>query len=132
MIVRISAVIVTGSSYDQAETVSRLIAAVQRRGMTVFARIDHGAGALEAGLELAPEQVIVFGSPRAGTALMQSDPRIGIELPLRVLVWETVEGVMLGHNDPRKLADLYAVEAHAETLEMMSKILDELQSEVAA
>lgn len=124
--------IVTGSSYDHADTVSRLIAAVQRRGMTVFARIDHAAGAHEAGLELAPEEVIVFGNPRAGTALMQSDPRIGIELPLRVLVWETAQGVMVGHNDPRRLADLYVVEAHAETLETMSKMLVDLQSEVAA
>jgi uncharacterized protein (DUF302 family) len=100
--------------------------------MTVFARIDHAAGAREAGLELADEQVIMFGNPRAGTALMQSDPRIGIELPLRVLVWDTGEGVMLGHNDPRELADRYDVDAHVATLEMMSTVLAELQSEVAA
>jgi uncharacterized protein (DUF302 family) len=125
-------VLVTRSAYDHAETVSRLIATVERRGMTVFARIDHAAGAREAGLELADEQVIMFGNPRAGTALMQSDPRIGIELPLRVLVWDTGEGVMLGHNDPRELADRYDVDAHVATLEMMSTVLAELQSEVAA
>jgi uncharacterized protein (DUF302 family) len=125
-------VLVTSSPYDHAETVSRLIAAVERRGMTVFARIDHAAAAREAGLDLADEQVILFGNPRAGTPLMQSDPRIGIELPLRVLVWDSGEGVVLGYNDPRELAGLYDVGAHVATLDMMSAFLAELQAEVAA
>jgi uncharacterized protein (DUF302 family) len=112
--------------------VSRLIAAVERRGMTVFARIDHAAAAREAGLDLADEQVILFGNPRAGTPLMQSDPRIGIELPLRVLVYDSGEGVVLGYNDPRELAGLYDVDAHVATLDMMSAFLAELQAEVAA
>ena len=66
----------------------RLITAITSRGLTVFARVDHAAAAREAGMELAAEELVVFGNPRAGTPLMQSDPRIGIELPLRMLVWE--------------------------------------------
>jgi uncharacterized protein (DUF302 family) len=128
----IPAVLVTSSPYDHAETVNRLIAAVERRGMNVFARIDHAAAARDAGLDLADEQVILFGNPRAGTPLMQSDPRIGIELPLRVLVWDSGDGVVLGHNDPRELADLYDVDTHSATLETMSNLLAELQAEVAA
>jgi uncharacterized protein (DUF302 family) len=56
--------------------------------MTIFGRIDHGAGAMQAGLALNPVEVLVFGNPRAGTPLMQASPFIGIDLPLRALVWE--------------------------------------------
>jgi uncharacterized protein (DUF302 family) len=104
----------------------RLIDAVQRRGLTVFARIDHAAAAREVGLELADEQVLVFGSPQAGTALMQDDPRIGIELPLRMLVWAGENGVNVGYDDPRMLADRYAVIAHAQTLDAMAQLLTAL------
>ncbi len=100
--------------------------------MMVFARIDHAAAAREAGSDLADEQVILSGNPRAGTPLMQSDPRIGIELPLRVLVWGGDDGVVLGYNDPRELVERYEVDAHAQTLGTMSTLLAELQAETAA
>jgi uncharacterized protein (DUF302 family) len=60
--------------------------------MTVFARVDHAAGAKEAGLELRPTEVLIFGSAKAGTPLMQADQTIGIDLPLKVLVWQDVAG----------------------------------------
>jgi uncharacterized protein (DUF302 family) len=116
-------VIVQRSAHDHAETMRRLIEAVQARGLTVFARIDHAAAAREVGLELADEQVLVFGNPKAGTALMQDDPRIGIELPLRMLVWAGADGVNLGYEDPRKLADRYAVGDRAPTLDAMAQLL---------
>jgi uncharacterized protein (DUF302 family) len=121
----------TRSRYYHAETVTRLIAAVERRGMTVFARIDHAAAAREVGLELPDEQVVLFGNPRAGTALMQDDPRVGIELPLRVVVWRSGDVVLLGYNDPREFADRYAVESHGATLQAMFTLLAELVGEVA-
>ena len=96
--------IVKRSDSGYRETVGRLSEAIERRGLTVFGRIDHAAAAREAGLELADEEVVVFGSPRAGTPLMQSDPRIGVELPLRMVVWSDAEGVLLGYRDPRELA----------------------------
>jgi uncharacterized protein (DUF302 family) len=120
------------STHGHAETVTRLITAIERRGMTVFARIDHAAAAREAGLDLNEEQVILFGNPRAGTVLMQTDPRIGIELPLRILVWEGADGPLLGHNDPRELSDVYDVKAQSSTLEMMAGLLAELAAEAAA
>jgi uncharacterized protein (DUF302 family) len=115
--------IVVRSVHDHAETMRRLVDAVEAHGLTVFARIDHAAGARDAGLELGDEQVLVFGSPKAGTALMQDDPTIGIELPLRMLVWAGDDGVRLGYNDPRELADGYAVDAHRATLDAMSALL---------
>ena len=84
--------IVKRSASAYADTVSRLLEAIEERDLTVFARIDHAAGARAAGLELASEEVVAFGNPRAGTPLMQSDPRVGIELPLRILAWEDDPG----------------------------------------
>ena len=100
--------------------------------MTLFATIDHAAAAKEAGLELAAEEVVVFGNPRAGTPLMQSDPRVGVELPLRLLIWEdSDDGALLGYDDPRELAARYDVGQHHGTLEMMSGLLAELVTEAA-
>jgi uncharacterized protein (DUF302 family) len=123
--------IVKRSTSGYAETMRSLVEAIQRRGLTVFARIDHAAGAREVGLELADEEVVVFGSPKSGTPLMQSDPRIGIELPLRILVWRHGEDVMLAYHDPRELAGIYEVAHHRATLQQMATLLDELATEAA-
>jgi uncharacterized protein (DUF302 family) len=124
-------VIAQRSAHDHAETMRLLIEAVEARGLTVFARIDHAAAARQVGLELADEQVLVFGNPRAGTALMQDDPRIGIELPLRMLVWAGEDSVKVGYEDPRTLADRYAVAAHAQTLDAMTQLLEALAGAAA-
>jgi uncharacterized protein (DUF302 family) len=126
-----SIVIVKRSASGYAATVRALTEAIERRGLTLFARIDHAAAAREAGLELADEEVLVFGSPRGGTPLMQSDRRIGIELPLRMLVWRQGEDVLLGYNDPRELNGTYDVAKHETTLEQMATLLDELATEAA-
>jgi uncharacterized protein (DUF302 family) len=115
-----------------AETVSALVAAVESRQLIVFARIDHAAGARGAGLDLDDEQVVLFGNPRSGTPLMQDDRRIGIELPLRVVVWREDNEVRLGYNDPRELADAYDVEPHRATLDQMATLLDALTDTAAA
>jgi uncharacterized protein (DUF302 family) len=124
-------VIVKRSKRGYAETVEAFIAALERRGLTVFARIDHAAAARTVDLELADEQVVIFGNPRAGTPLMQSDRRIGIELPMRMLVWQEGDDVLLGHRDPRELSSAYDVAAHASTLAQMATLLDELATETA-
>jgi uncharacterized protein (DUF302 family) len=116
-------VIVQRSAHDHTETMRRLIESVEERGLTIFARIDHAAGAREVGLDLPDELVLVFGNPKAGTALMQDDPGIGIELPLRMLVWADDEGVAVGYEDPRELVERFAVSAHASTLEAMAQLL---------
>jgi uncharacterized protein (DUF302 family) len=118
--------IVERSASSYADTVESLIDAIEQRGLTVFASIDHAAGAREAGMELEEEEVLLFGSPRAGTPLMQSDRRIGIELPLRVLVWREGESVLVGYLDPRELGERYGVAAHEATLAQMAKLLEEL------
>lgn len=120
------------SSAGHADTLSRLLEAIATRGLAVFAQIDHAAAAREVGMELANEVVVVFGNPRAGTPLMQADPRIGIELPLRMLVWDASEGTIVGYNDPRDLSSYYNVAPRAAALEAMSSLLGELAREAAA
>jgi uncharacterized protein (DUF302 family) len=119
------------SAADYAATTRSLVAAIERRGLTVFARIDHAAAARQVGLELADEEVVLFGSPRSGTPLMQSDRRIGIELPLRILVWREGEDVLLAYRDPRELSGTYDLASHQATLEQMAKLLEELVAEAA-
>jgi uncharacterized protein (DUF302 family) len=123
--------VVERSATGYAQTLAALLDAIARRGLTVFARTDHAAGARAAGLELADEEVVVFGNPIAGTPLMQSDPRIGVELPLRMLVWSDGEQALLGYRDPRELLDDYDVAEHAAILEQMAKLLAELAGEAA-
>ncbi len=123
--------VVTPSLHSYSVTARRLLEAIERRSLQLFARIDHAAAAREVGLELSDEEVFVFGNPRAGTALMRSDPRVGIDLPLRILVWSSGEGVSVGFNDPRELESRYGIAAHKAALEQMATLLSQLAAEAA-
>jgi uncharacterized protein (DUF302 family) len=93
------------SSNGPKDTMNRLAAEVKAKGMTVFARIDHAAAAAEVGLPLRPTELLVFGTAKAGTPLMQSIQTIGIDLPLKALVWQDASGTTwLSYNDPGRLA----------------------------
>jgi uncharacterized protein (DUF302 family) len=80
------------SPFPVAETMRRLEETARSKGLTIFARIDHAAGARSVGLTMQDEELLVFGNPRAGTPLMVARPLVGLELPLRVLVWRDAEG----------------------------------------
>jgi uncharacterized protein (DUF302 family) len=93
------------SPVSPKQTMDRLVVAVEARGMQVFARVDHAAGAAKVGMELRPTEVLVFGDPRAGTPLMQAVQTIGLELPLRALVWEDEAGTtQVSWHPPDELA----------------------------
>jgi uncharacterized protein (DUF302 family) len=98
------------SEFGQRETIERLEAEIGAKGMKIFARIDHAAGAAEAGLELRPTELILFGNARAGTPLMQSAQTVGIDLPLKGLVWEDAAGkTWLSYNEPSWIAQRHDV-----------------------
>jgi uncharacterized protein (DUF302 family) len=80
------------SAHDVANAVERLKVLLAQQGIELFAHVDHAAGAEKAGLSLRPTQVLIFGNPKAGTPLILSRQSIGLDLPLRVLVWEDGEG----------------------------------------
>jgi uncharacterized protein (DUF302 family) len=124
-------VIVKRSQASYSDTVGSLLAAIERRGLTLFSRVDHAAGARAVGLQLADEELFMFGNPLSGTPLMQSDPRIGLELPLKLLVWREGADVLVGFRDPRELAGSYDVAPCKATLEQMAALLGDLAVEAA-
>jgi uncharacterized protein (DUF302 family) len=98
------------SSFGPKETMDRLAAEVKAKGMTVFARIDHAAGAADVGLPLRPTEVLLFGNPKGGTPLMQAVQTIGIDLPLKALVWQEGWGTTwVSYNDARWLAQRHGL-----------------------
>ena len=103
------------SSFGPQDTMNRLEAAVKAKGMTVFARIDHAAGASAVGLSLRPTEVLIFGNAKAGTPLMQSVQTVGIDLPLKALVWQDTSGdTWLSYNVPAWLAERHGLSSQTE------------------
>lgn len=102
------------SAYSAQDTMVRLESAVVAKGMTVFARIDHAAGATEAGLPLRPTDLLIFGSPKGGTPVMQSIQTAGIDLPLKALVWQDQAGTTwLSYNAPVWIAARHGADTKA-------------------
>jgi uncharacterized protein (DUF302 family) len=117
------------SSHGPKETMIRLAAAVEAKGMTVFAHIDHAAGAAAAGLSLPPTDLLIFGNAKAGTPLMQLVQTMGIDLPLKALVWQDGSSgtTWLSYNDPNWLAQRHGVGHESEaTLHAMAAALNAL------
>jgi uncharacterized protein (DUF302 family) len=103
--------IVLKSDFGVTKTLDRLGIALERKGIKVFARINHASGAASVGLELPPTAVIIFGTPKIGTPLMTSNPAIGLDLPLKAVAWQTADGVvMLAYSDPAWLAKRYGID----------------------
>ncbi len=98
------------SQHEPAQTLERLAAAIARNGLSIIARIDHGAAAEKVGLELRPTLVVLFGNAKVGTPFMQAVPTVAIDLPQRALVWQDETGVTwLGYNDPAWFARRHGV-----------------------
>ena len=107
----VEGLIVTPSAHDPVQTMQRLIAAVTEKGLAVLAHIDHAGAAAKAGLALAPTDPLIFGAAKGGTPLMQAGQSMGIDLPLKALVWQEEDGrTLLGYNDPAWLAKRHGVE----------------------
>jgi uncharacterized protein (DUF302 family) len=104
------------SNHGPKDTMARLEAEVKAKGLTVFARVDHAAGAAAAGLPLRPTDLLIFGNARGGTPLMQAAQTIGIDLPLKVLVWQDEAGsTFLSYNDPAWLAKRHGLGSEAQS-----------------
>ena len=98
------------SAFGPAESGDRLAAEAGKRGMIVVVRIDHALAAAGVGLALGPTEVIIFGNPKAGTPLMQAAQTLGIDLPLKVLIWQDAEGTTwVSYNEPRWLARRHGI-----------------------
>ena len=122
------------SKFGPKETMDRLAAAVTTRGISIMARIDHAAAAAEIGMELRPTEVLIFGNPRAGTPLLQAVQTVGIDLPLKALVWQDEGGTTwLTYNDPQWLAQRHGVGARLDRpLRIMADVLAAVANEATA
>jgi uncharacterized protein (DUF302 family) len=120
------------SSFGPKETMDRLEAEISAKGMKVFARIDHAGGAAEAGLDLRPTELIIFGNARGGTALMQASQTSGIDLPLNALVWQDVAGkTWLSYNEPSWIVQRHGLGVRAEIVDKMAAALSAISRKAA-
>ncbi|MGB6537699.1 MAG: DUF302 domain-containing protein [Xanthobacteraceae bacterium] len=113
------------SSFGPKETLDRLEAQIKAKGLTVFACVDHAAGAAAVGLALRPTAMVIFGNARGGTPLMQSNQTAGIDLPLKCLVWQDEAGkTWLSYNDPAWIAQRHGLgEASEAAVKAMTAML---------
>jgi uncharacterized protein (DUF302 family) len=117
----------TQSNFGPQDTMDRLEREIQAHSMRVFRRINHAAMAAEVGLELLPTELILFGNPRVGTSLMQASQTIGIDLPLKALIWQDATGnTWLSYNDPAWLAKRHEVSSAEHTIGAMTRALTEI------
>lgn len=118
------------SQFTVQKTADRFAKAAEKAGLKIFARIDHAAGATKVGKSLRPTQLIIFGSPKVGTALMTSDQRVGIDLPLKALAWQDAEGkVWLSYNSPDYLFGRFSI---VDRVAVKKKVTGALSKLVAA
>ena len=116
------------SSFGPEDTMKRLEAEVNAKGLTVFAHVDHAAGASAVGLSLRPTDLIIFGNAKGGTPLMQAGQEVGIDLPLKALVYEDADGkAWLVYNELPWLAERHHLpEELAPNIAMLGKLLEAL------
>ena len=120
------------SRVSARETLDRLLAALATRKLTVFVRVDHSDGAASVGLPLRPTEVVIFGNPMGGTALMQDQQSAGIDLPLKSLVWEDADGkAWFTYNDPAWIVRRHGLgAASAAAVKAMAALLSAITQEV--
>ncbi len=112
-------------------TTDRLVATIIKAGATVFARIDHQKGAMDAGLEMQPATVVLFGNPKLGTPIMKANPRAAIDLPIKVLIWSENGQTKLGALKPSALKARYAIEGVEKPFAKMNGALNKLMGAAA-
>lgn len=115
------------SPYSVTETLDRLESLLVKRDITVMARVDHAGNARKVGMELRPTQLLIFGKPEHGTALMLQSQTIGIDLPMKVLAWRDAAGqVWIGYEAPSDIAAEHGLTEPAEILRTMARGLGDL------
>lgn len=120
------------SSYGAKETADRVERLTKERGMTLFNRIDHAEGARTVGMPLRPTEVLIFGNPKGGAPLMMCEQSVGIDLPLKMLVWEDGNGaVWIGYSDPEALKDRHGITGCDKVLGTMKEFLGKLAADAA-
>lgn len=124
--------VVKDSTRSVKETIDALAAALAEKGIKVVARVDHAAGAKAAGLELPPSELIIFGNPKLGTPLLQAQPTIGLDLPMKVLAWQDANGkVKIAYTAPAALVARHGITGKDDVVGAMTKALGGLTGAAA-
>ncbi|MBE0529836.1 MAG: DUF302 domain-containing protein [Rhodospirillales bacterium] len=124
--------IVKSSPHSVPATVEKLKTAIEGAGAVVAAVVDHAAAAQKVGMELSPTTVVIFGNPKLGTPLMIENPKAGIDLPLKVLVWQDGASTMIGYLRPDALAKRHEIDASHKSIEMMTGALAKMTDAATA
>jgi uncharacterized protein (DUF302 family) len=124
--------VVIDSQNTMAETEKRLTAALDAAGLKIAARVDHEANAKSVGLDLAPTVLFIFGNPKSGTALIEKQRTVGIDLPLKILVWDDKGKVKIAYNDPAFIARRHGLEASLPVLSQITAALQRFATAAAA
>lgn len=126
------AVITKTSAHDVPTTLKRLEDAIASRGAKVIAKVDHAAAAKAVGEDLRPTTVLIFGNPKVGTPLMQTAQQAGLDLPLRVLVWQDANGaVRIAYRKPDQLLGAHDIAGRTEEINKMTVVLAAVAEEAA-
>lgn len=121
------------SPHSVEVTLDRLEGILKEKGLTVFTRIDHAAGAMKAEMEMPPEQLLLFGNPKMGTPLMKANPMAGIDLPMKALAYEDGDGkVWLVYADPASVSERHSLQDQSEIIGKMTGALDKLTNAAIA
>ncbi|MGI9370963.1 MAG: DUF302 domain-containing protein [Hyphomicrobiales bacterium] len=119
--------VVKKSPHSVAMTLDKLTKVFESKGITIFARVDHAAGAKKVGAELRPTELLIFGNPKLGTPLMNADQKIGLDLPLKALAWQDADGtVWLAYTKPDALKTRHNIEGRDEVFMKMTGALNKL------
>jgi uncharacterized protein (DUF302 family) len=114
------------------ETIDKLTAVLEAKGIKPVARVDHAAGAKATGLEMRPTEVLMFGNPKAGTPLMLANPEIAVDLPMKVIAWQAADGrVMIGYTAPETLKARYGIKDKDAVFKAMAELLDAVTTAAA-
>ena len=115
------------SHLSVAETIDEIKTKLNAKGINIFSEIDHAQAARESNLELRDEVLLIFGNPNVGTYLMQEKPSIGIDLPLKILVWQDLNGkTQITYIDPIKLGERHGIQENLQILQNMSLLMANL------
>lgn len=124
--------VVIGSAHSVGKTADRLEQIVTNAGFKVIARVNHGKAAKGVGIDLKPVELLIFGKPKTGSLLMQSQPTVAIDLPMKYLVWEDAAGkVSIGWNDPAWIAARHGIDDKGKLVGKMTGALNKLATRAA-
>jgi len=122
-----SDLVVRESPRGVKQTIDALAAAVEAKGIRIVARVDHAAGAKAAGMELRPAELLIFGNPKVGTPLIEANPELGVDLPMRVLAWQAADGkVYIGYTSPEALKARHRIKDRDAAIAAMAAALQGL------